>query len=170
MKIRLLLALIGLAIGFILPTFALAGFAIGLILPTFAQEKDTVDPRVAEQVRALAAKYDEAFNRNDAVAVAALYTEDAVFETPSGAFHGREAIEEENAKHYFEQDHSKNLVTVVDEVVAVGNEVRSTGTWSNTFEEGATIHANGTYSWVLIHEGVSWKIRKSTFDMANQRR
>src|SRR3984957_9568343 len=80
MKTRLLLALIGLAIGF--------------ILPTFAQEKDTVDPRVAEQVRALAAKYDEAFNRNDAVAVAALYTEDAVFETPSGAFHGREAIEE----------------------------------------------------------------------------
>jgi hypothetical protein len=41
----------------------------------------------------------------------------------------------------------------VDEVVAVGNEVRSTGTWSNTFEEGATIHANGTFSWVLIHEG-----------------
>jgi uncharacterized protein (TIGR02246 family) len=148
---------------------ALAGFAISFALPVFAQQKDSVDPKTAEQVRALAAKYDEAFNKNDAAAVAALYTEDAVFETPSGAFHGGDAIEEENAKHYFEQDHSKNLVTVVDEVIAVGNEVRVTGTWSNTFEEGSTIHANGTYSWVLIHEGDSWKIRKSTFDMTNQR-
>jgi uncharacterized protein (TIGR02246 family) len=135
-----------------------------------AQQKDTVDPKVEQQIRELAAKYDEAFNRNDAAAVAALYTEDAVFETPSGAFHGREAIEEENAKHYFEQDHSKNLVTVVDELSGAGNEVRATGTWSNTFEEGATIHANGTYLWVLIHQVDSWKIRKSTFDMTNQRR
>jgi uncharacterized protein (TIGR02246 family) len=148
---------------------ALIGLAIGLTVPALAQQKDAVDPQVAEQVRALAASYDEAFNRNDAATVAALYTEDAVFETPSGAFHGREAIEAENAKHYFEQDHSKNLVTVVDEVSGAGNEVRATGTWSDTFEEGTTIHVNGTYSWVLIREGDSWKIRKSTFDMTNQR-
>src|SRR5438876_8305394 len=35
MKIRLLLAL--------------AGFAIGFVLPTFAQQKDTVDPRIIQQ-------------------------------------------------------------------------------------------------------------------------
>jgi hypothetical protein len=29
-----------------------------------SQQKNTVDPQIAEQVRALAAKYDEAFNRN----------------------------------------------------------------------------------------------------------
>ena len=123
---------------------SLAGLAIGFALPSFAQQKDSVDPKVDQQVRALASKYDEAFNRTDAVVVAALYTEDAVFETPSGAFHGREAIEEENAKHYFEQDHSKSLVTVVDKVSGAGMEVRATGRWSDTFEEGATIHANGT--------------------------
>jgi hypothetical protein len=51
MKMRLLLALVGLAISF-------AG-------PAFAQEKDTVDPQIAEQVRALASKYDQAFNKSE---------------------------------------------------------------------------------------------------------
>jgi hypothetical protein len=37
---------------------ALVVSAIGFALPAFAQEKDTVDPQIAEQVRALAAKYD----------------------------------------------------------------------------------------------------------------
>ena len=143
--------------------------SICLTTPTFAQQKDAVDPQLAEQVRALAAKYDEAFNKNDAVAVAALYTEDAVFETPNGTFDGREAIEAENAKHYFAERHSRNLVTLVNEVAGVVEEVRATGTWSDTFEEIGTIHADGTYSWVLIQEGDSWKIRKSTFEITNER-
>jgi hypothetical protein len=41
-------------------------------MPTFAQ--DTVDPKMAQQIRVFAAKYDEAYNRNYAAAVAALYT------------------------------------------------------------------------------------------------
>jgi ketosteroid isomerase-like protein len=51
------------------------------------------------------------FNKNDAPAVAALYNEDAVFETPSGTFIGRQAIEKEYAKNYFEEHHSTDLVT-----------------------------------------------------------
>jgi nuclear transport factor 2 (NTF2) superfamily protein len=51
------------------------------------------------QIRALASKYDAAFNRNDAAAVAALYTEDVVFKTPNGTFNGRQAIEEHFAKY-----------------------------------------------------------------------
>jgi uncharacterized protein (TIGR02246 family) len=148
---------------------ALAGLAINLTAPVFAQQKDTVDPQIAEQVRELAAKYDEAFNKNDAAAVTALYTEDAVFETPNGTFNGRDAIEGLYRKLYFEGDHAKNDVTVVDEVVGVGNEVRVTGTWSDTFEQGATIHADGIYSWVLIHEGDSWKISKSRFEITNEK-
>ena len=52
MKARLLLALVGLA--------------ISLPFPTFAQQKDTVDPKVEQQIRALAQKYD------DAIAIALL--------------------------------------------------------------------------------------------------
>ena len=50
---------------------ALAALAFGFVLPTFAQQKDTVDPQIAEQIRALAVKYDEAINKYDVAAVPA---------------------------------------------------------------------------------------------------
>jgi hypothetical protein len=66
--------------------FALAALAIGLALPTFAQQKDTVDPRIAQQrdligdpkaigeFGDLHRELDEAYEKNDAAAVAALFT------------------------------------------------------------------------------------------------
>jgi ketosteroid isomerase-like protein len=35
-----------------------------------------VDPKIIEQIRLLASKYDTAFNKNDPTAIATLYTED----------------------------------------------------------------------------------------------
>jgi hypothetical protein len=52
MKIRLLLALVGLAIIF--------------ALPTFAQQTNAPDPQLRERILALAKKFDDAFNNNDA--------------------------------------------------------------------------------------------------------
>ena len=78
MKIRLLLALVG--------------FAIGFVLPSFAQQ--TVDLQTRRQLDALLEKTDDAYINNDAAAAAALFTEDAVLVTPDNkTFHGREAIE-----------------------------------------------------------------------------
>jgi hypothetical protein len=59
MKVRLVVALIGLA--------------IGLPVPTFAQE--TVDPQIIEQLVALGNKTDAAMNNGDAAAIAACFTE-----------------------------------------------------------------------------------------------
>jgi len=70
MKIRSLLALVGLAISF--------------ALPAFAQEKETVDPQIRQQLDALAKKFDEASNKADAAALAALFTQDAVEVAPRG--------------------------------------------------------------------------------------
>ena len=61
---------------------ALAGLAISLALPTFAQQK--IDPKTEQQIRVLASNFDAAFNRNDAAAVAALYTDDGVTVLPWG--------------------------------------------------------------------------------------
>ena len=58
--------------------------------------KDTADPQTIEQLRAFSKKVDEAWNNNDAVALAALFTEDAVLMNDTGPIYGREAIE----KHY----------------------------------------------------------------------
>ena len=60
MKIRHLLAIVGLAIGF--------------AVPVLAQEKDSVDPKIAEQLGALNKKTDEGYNKGDAAALATLYT------------------------------------------------------------------------------------------------
>jgi len=57
MKIRSLLALVGLAISF--------------AMPALAQEQNTVDPEVRQQIEAALTKFDEAFNKNDATATAA---------------------------------------------------------------------------------------------------
>jgi hypothetical protein len=53
---------------------ALVGFAISFTVLTFAQQKDTVDPKIEQHIRALVWKYDVPFNNH---AVAAFYTEDA---------------------------------------------------------------------------------------------
>src|SRR5262249_19841924 len=57
---------------------ALVGLAISFALPTFGQQKEMVDPQIVEQLIALGKKFDDAFNNNDAAAVAALFTKDAV--------------------------------------------------------------------------------------------
>jgi uncharacterized protein (TIGR02246 family) len=149
MKIRLLLAL--------------AGIAIGFILPTFAQQKDTVDPQIAEQVRALATQYDEAFNKNDATALGALFSGDAVLSGLHGKFKGRQAIENFHSQQVFARWHANNRVTTVDRVVSVSDEVSSSGRWSETVQSNGPKNIGGIYSWVLIRDGDSWKIRMATY-------
>jgi uncharacterized protein (TIGR02246 family) len=147
---------------------ALVGLAIGSVLPTFAQQKDTVDPQIAQQIRALGVKYDEAFNKNDAAAVAALYKEDAVWRTPHGTFTGRQAIEKDYAKREFQQYLCNNHVLKIDQVDAVGNDVRALGTWTCTFQEGSLAikesHVSGHLTWIIVRVGDTWQIRRCTYD------
>ena len=100
MKIRLLLALAGLAIGF--------------AVPTFAQQKDTVDPQIIQQYAALGKKFDDALNDNDAVALAACFTKDAVLVTDTGPIYGRDAIEKMYAD-LFKQIHFSNAANKGDQ-------------------------------------------------------
>ena len=91
MKIRLLGGLVGLAISF--------------ALTTLAQQKDTVDQRIAQQrdligdakalgeFGELSQKLDEAYSKNDDAALPALFAEDALLVAPDGMFSGRQAIQ-----------------------------------------------------------------------------
>ena len=142
---------------------ALAGLAMSFALPAFAQQKNTVDPKIEQQIRILAAKYDEAINKQDAAAVAALYTQDGVWVTHDGSFHGRQAIEKTYA-NYFQHWRSINNVSTVDRLNAVGNEVRAFGTWSSAFQDtnGAPRKDRGHYRWLLVRKGDIWKIHTNT--------
>jgi uncharacterized protein (TIGR02246 family) len=70
-----------------------AGFAIGFVWPAVAQQTNTSDPELRQRLLALIQKFSDAENNNDATALAALYTEDAVLVTDTGPIYGREAIE-----------------------------------------------------------------------------
>ena len=97
---------------------ALVGLAISFALPTFAQAQNTVAPQVREEIEALSKKFQEAYDKHDAAAIAALYTEDAV-EVRSwpaaqggGTFSGRKAIERMFVDHF-----EKHPGKVVSELV-----------------------------------------------------
>jgi len=94
MKMRLLLTLAGLAIGFAVPV--LAGFDV--------QEQNTVDPEVRQQIEAVLVKFDEAYNKNDVAAIAALFAQDAVEvwygEPEGGLAFGQPAIEKRYAAEF----------------------------------------------------------------------
>jgi uncharacterized protein (TIGR02246 family) len=146
---------------------ALVGLAIVLAVPTFAEQKNTVDPKIAQQIHVLAMKYDDAINRHDAAAVASLYTQDGVGQIPESKVspgHGRQGIEKAFA-YWFKNWQVSNCITTVNRVIAAGNEIHSLGRWSDIFKGtlGGTQSFEGRNSWVLVREGDTWKIRRSTF-------
>src|SRR6516225_5507588 len=93
---------------------ALVGLAFSFALPTFAQQKETVDPKIIEQLNALGKKFDDAFNNNDAAALAALFTKDAVLVTNTGPVYGPDAIEKMYAD-LFKQVHFSNHIAKPDQ-------------------------------------------------------
>jgi ketosteroid isomerase-like protein len=159
MKICLLLALVGLVIGFTVPALA-------------QQKESTPDPQLRQQLVAFAKKYDEAFNNNDAAAAAALYTEDAVIVPETGPVNGRQAIEKWYADGLQKWHDSNHLVTVDQDsphiIGTAGNQIWATGVWSTTIQgqNGGPIQLKGYWSAIYIREGDDWKIRMLTWNMA----
>ena len=72
---------------------SLVGLAISFALPIYAQQKDLADPRTTEKIAAILKAFDEAHMNDDAAAVAALHTHDAVDVTPERPIIGRQAIQ-----------------------------------------------------------------------------
>jgi uncharacterized protein (TIGR02246 family) len=138
------------------------------ILPAFAQEENKVDPKVEQQIRLLASNYDAAINKHDPAAVAALYAQNGVRATAlnDGTFHGRPAIEKAYARYDFGRWQVSNYYTRIYRVTSIGNELRSTGTWCSVYtREGDRIHpsnGDGCWSWVIVREGDTWKIRRDS--------
>ena len=151
---------------------ALVGLAISFALPALAQQKDTLDPQLRQVADALSKEFDEAYDNNDAAAVAALFTEDAVLVTTQGPIYGREAIE----KHYagvFQKVHFSNHVAKPDQysphiVGTTGNELWWNGEWNMTVQgqTGAPVQANGYWTSIVVREGDAWRDRMQIWNIA----
>jgi uncharacterized protein (TIGR02246 family) len=121
------------------------------------QAQGTADPQTAEEIRAYTKKYDELFNKNDAAAVSALFTEDAVIVAPEGLIYGRQAIEKHYAE-FFQQWHPTNNVVTTDQINAIGDRVWKVGEWNCTFQgPDDPSPAKGHFASILVREGDAWK-------------
>jgi hypothetical protein len=141
MKMRLLLALAGLAVGF--------------AVPVLAQEKDTVDPDVRQQIEASIMKADEAFNRSDAAGCTADYTQDAIevwsWETAGGAAISQQAIEIRAAVRL--ALNPAKWVRKLVQVYPVGDEICAISEFEHTFGKKGYCVA------IYVRELDQWKVR-----------
>jgi ketosteroid isomerase-like protein len=131
----------------------------------------TPDPQLRQQLDAKIQKYNEAFDKNDAGAVAAFFTEDAVLVTNKGPIYGREAIE----KHFtdlFQNLHFSNHIDKADQysphiIGTAGDEMWSNGEWSLTLQEktGDPISLKGYWSEIFVRETDAWKVRMQIWNI-----
>jgi ketosteroid isomerase-like protein len=130
---------------------ALAGLAIGFAVPSFAQEQNTVDPEVRQQIEAVNMKYDEAYNnKGDTAAIVARYTKDAVEVLGwAGVASGWQAIEERYKMRFGTL--SRKLV----QVYAIGNDICAISEFSHEYRQGW----KGYCVTIYVREGDDWKIR-----------
>jgi uncharacterized protein (TIGR02246 family) len=140
--------------------------AISFALPILAQEKEEANPflyraipakpEIAQQLDATNSQFDEAINKHDAAAVAALFTANATLVGPEGVFSGRDSI----AKHYtdsFQRWNPSDQITKLSYVYAFGDDLCGI--------EGLTVTVNGPIHggqylirvYTLVRD--TWKIR-----------
>jgi uncharacterized protein (TIGR02246 family) len=125
--------------------------------------KETVDPQIIEQLDLIARKYEEAVNNNNAAAVAALFTEDAVFVTDNGPFYGRQAIEKFHVDLFKEWHFSNHSIRTDPDsfrIIGTAENIATNGEWSQTLQgqTGDPIQRKGYWSAIDTRQGNDWKI------------
>jgi uncharacterized protein (TIGR02246 family) len=152
---------------------SLTALVISFAATVIAQQKDTADPQIVQQrdllgdakavdaFGALGLKLDEAYNKNDAAGVAALFTEDGVLLAPDGMFSGRQDIEKRYADTFqrspisdFNSRRERRYLNAID------NAIWSAGQWAATLQgQNGPEFAWGYWSAIYLREGDVWKIR-----------
>jgi ketosteroid isomerase-like protein len=139
---------------------AFVGLAISSAVPTLAQEQNTVDPEVRQQIEAVLMKLGEAYNKHDAAAITALYTQNAVqvwdWENV-GPFYGQQAIEKNYTAHFDYTAHSVSSPGFVDKLVqvsAIGNKISAISEYSIGPWKGynARIYVRDADTWKILME------------------
>jgi uncharacterized protein (TIGR02246 family) len=150
------------------------GLAISFATPVLCQEKETADsqrvqqrdllgvPTAIDDFGALGLKLDAAFNKNDASAIAVLFTEDGILAAADGMFNGRQAIEKRYA-NLFQRWPITTFSAQRYQLNAIDNAVWAVGEWWSTVRsETGPRFEGGYWSAIYIHEGDDWKIRLLT--------
>ena len=118
------------------------------------QQMHAADPKTEREIRAFIRAYEESFNANEAAALAALCTEDAIQLGPEGPIRGRQAIEKKYVD-LFRQSHPGNIRCTIDQVSVLSNVSWNSGAWSCTLRgENGPVQASGYRLDVLVREAM----------------
>jgi|SRR5271166_905120 len=114
-------------------------------------------------------KWVSAYNAGDAHALAALFTENGVFNAPSGAvLKGREAIEKALSGR-IKAGWTTEMITTTDSGAA-GNAIWAAGDYTLTGSgEVSGKQTNGHFGWVIVRDGEAWHIAMLTANAAPQK-
>ena len=155
---------------------ALLGATLLTAVPVMAQQVELTDEQLLGELDAHSQKWDEAFNANDAAAIAALYTEDAVEITNQGPIYGREALQdhyETLLKTFKFSEHAgarhRTYMITLDAETSTPV-VLSHGEYSFTAsdDKGNSMPLTGYWSAVSVREGGVWKDRMQTWNVAQE--
>lgn len=144
---------------------SLIGLAVSVAMPALAQQTSTPDPQLREKLITAIKKHTDALDKNDAVAVAANFTADAVSVEQDGPAFGREAIEKLWAERFQQVQFSNNIATPDEHsphISTDGKEMWATGSWSATIKGKDWGPKDIKGYWSVIREGDDWKIRMLT--------
>jgi ketosteroid isomerase-like protein len=135
---------------------------------SLGNQSNTPDPQLRAELLALAKNFEDAWNNNDADALAALYTKDGVVIENSGPVYGRDAIK----KHFedlFQNVHFSNNHTTYNDPISDsphaigtdGNMMWENGEWSITWQvKGCDpVQAKGYHASIAVREDGVWKKR-----------
>ena len=128
-------------------------FAIAGTIPAVAAETDTSKCTSHKQ-------WQDAFNKGDASAVAALYTSDAIEVTPGGIRVGPAAVKERIEEGL--KAGGKNIIIIATQC-DIENAYRfSSGSWKDETAQGLL---SGFWTLIEVKDGGGWKIRNLTFNL-----
>ena len=137
--------------------------AIGLVTSAPAQQQ--VDQNTRQQIEQIIAAYHDAWNKQDAAGVAALYTSDGVFVgSDVKAVSNGPAEIAEHYKDVFKRGTTHHDSATIDQMMPLGNNaVMLVGEYHLSGQgQSGPIKADGHYTAVDVLEGGAWKIRLLT--------
>ena len=130
-------------------------------LATSAIGQQNVPQTDQEAAREVHMQFTTAFNRQDAAALAALFSEDGIRITPQGIIQGRDAIHKDSDKRFQSRFHDLSITPLI--VRALSDSIWEAGEWTMKIGDQPV---RGYFAMTLVRDGNSFKIRDDTFNIA----
>jgi ketosteroid isomerase-like protein len=135
--------------------FAFSVFVIAGTVATAAAETDASKCTGHKQ-------WQDAFNKGDTSAVAALYTSDAVEVAPEGIRVGPAAVKE-RLDTDIKEGWKRDLVIVATKCDIEGAIRWSSGSWKQTSPQGSPV--GGFWTAIEVKDGDRWKLQNLTYNL-----